>query len=96
MVAPDGTIWPNRHRYIVMQAPGRIEFLMDDGTDGGTPISVTVTLEPVADGTQITQVMVLPNAEAKAHALGFGADRLGMQTLGKLAAIAQSGVGVSL
>ena len=37
MIAPDGTVFPNRHRYTAHEPPGRIEFLMDSGNDADAP-----------------------------------------------------------
>ena len=88
MVAPDGTVFPNRHRYTAQVPATRLEFLMDADDDAGEPMVVVVTLYPENGGTRITQTITLPSVEAKQTALGFGADRLGQQTLDKLAAIA--------
>ena len=88
MIGPDGTIWPNRHRITRQIAPSRIEFLMDGDTDIGEPMQVVVTLEPEGHGTRLTQTITLPSAADKARVLGFGADRLGLQTLAKLEAVA--------
>lgn len=88
MVAPDGTIFPNRHRFTAQVPAARLEFLMDADDDATEPMVVVVTLHPENGGTRITQTITLPSADAKQKALGFGADRLGMQTLAKLAAIA--------
>lgn len=90
MIGPDGTVWPNRHRFTLYAPFTRIEFLMDDDTDGQPPITVDVTLTPEGTGTRLTQTMTLPSAEAKQGALGYGADRLGMQTMAKLAAEAEA------
>lgn len=90
MIAPDGTIFANRHRYTLMQAPQRIEFLMDDDTRDDPPMRVVVTLNAEGAGTFISQTITLPTAEAKIAALGFGADVLGLQTLAKLAALAEA------
>jgi uncharacterized protein YndB with AHSA1/START domain len=90
MTGPDGTVWPNRHRFTLHEPPARIEFLMDGDDDAHPPIEVVITLTPEGTGTRLTQTMTLPSAEAKQHALGFGADRLGLQTLAKLAATAEA------
>ncbi len=90
MIGPDGTVFPNRHRFTLRRAPSRIEFLMDSDDDSQPPMEVVVTLAPEGAGTRLTQTITLPTAEAKAVALGFGADRLGMQTMGKLAAVAEA------
>lgn len=89
MIAPDGTVFANRHRYKLWRAPARIEFLMDADDDSIAPMQVLVLMEPEGEGTRITQEITLPDAASRTAALGFGADRLGMQTLGKLAALAE-------
>jgi len=84
MIGPDGTVWPNRHRFTLQHPQTRIEFLMDGDDDSQPPMQVVVVIEPLGNGSRLTQTITLPSAEAKLHALGFGADRLGMQTLGKM------------
>ena len=88
MIAPDGTVFPNRHRFTAQIPARRLEFLMDGDDDATPPMIVKVTLVPEGQGTRITQTITLPSVEAKTRALGFGADRLGLQTLGKLGALA--------
>jgi uncharacterized protein YndB with AHSA1/START domain len=90
MIGPDGTVWPNRHRITLYAPVSRIEFLMDGDDDAQPPMLVEVTLTPEGTGTRLTQTITLPDAAAKQHALGFGADRLGLQTLAKLAAMAET------
>ena len=90
MVAPDGTVFANRHRYDVMQPASRIEFRMDADADKDDPIFVIVTLEAEGSGCRITQVMTLPTVERRNEAVGFGAEALGLQTLAKLAAMAEA------
>ena len=89
MIGPDGTVWVNRHRYSLMQPMERIEFLMDADDDSQPPMEVVVVIEPFGSGSRLTQTITMPNAEAKQAALGFGADRLGLQTFGKLDALAE-------
>jgi uncharacterized protein YndB with AHSA1/START domain len=88
MIRADGVVYANRHRYTLFRPTSRIEFLLDGDDDRQPPMTVEVTLTPEGQGTRITQTITLASAEAKQHALGFGADRLGLQTLGKLAALA--------
>ena len=84
MIGPDGTVWPNRHRFTLQRPQTRIEFLMDGDDDSQPAMQVVVVIEPLGNGSRLTQTITLPSAEAKLHALGFGADRLGLQTLGKM------------
>ena len=87
MIAPDGTIYPNRHRFTRQTPTTRIEFLMDADDDATEPMLVEITLTPEGTGTRLTQTITFPNTEAKTAALSFGADKLGQQTHGKLAAL---------
>ena len=88
MIAPDGTVFPNRHRYMAHEPPGRIEFLMDSGNDADVPMQVVVVIEPFGSGSRLTQTITLPSAEARQIAIGFGAEKLGLQTLDKMDALA--------
>lgn len=90
MIGPDGTVWPNRHRYTRAHAPHRLEFLLDGDDDDEAPILAEIILTPEAGGTRITQTLTFPSAEARNRALAFGADKLGQTTLAKLAAIVES------
>lgn len=90
MTGPDGTIWPNRHHALTYAPFHTITFLLDDDTDAGTPMEVTVTLTSKDGGTFLTQKIVLPTAEAYAGAKAFGAVELGLTTLAKLAAIVET------
>ncbi len=90
MIAPDGTVFVNRHRHTLWRAPERLEFLMDADDDAAEPMQVVVTLEPQGGGTLLTQTITFPSAMAKQGALAFGADRLGQQTLAKLARLAET------
>ena len=82
-----GQVWANRHRYSVM-TESRIEFLMDADAEG-EPMVVEVSLTPEAGGTRISQTITFPNAEGRVAALGYGADEKGLETLAKLAAMAE-------
>ena len=87
MIGPDGTVWPNRHRFTRYAPMTGITFLLDDDTDSYPAMEVVVSLTPEGGGVRLTQTITFPNAEAKAGALAFGAAELGETTLDKLAAI---------
>jgi uncharacterized protein YndB with AHSA1/START domain len=89
MIGPDGTVWPNRHHALTYQPHHRITFLMDDDTDNGPLMEVTVTLTPQDGGTLLIQKVVLPTAQAYAEAKAFGAIEAGQSTLAKLAAMVE-------
>jgi uncharacterized protein YndB with AHSA1/START domain len=85
MVAPDGTVWPTRHRYTAHLPHRRIDFLLDGDDVSEDSKVVRVTFMPDGDGTRVTLHMTFPSAAELARVRGFGAEALGMQTLGKLA-----------
>lgn len=82
-----GHTWANRHRYKVMRLD-RIEFLMDADAQG-EPMRVVVTLQPEPGGTRLTQTITFPDAEGRTAAMGYQADTRGLETLAKLAAVAE-------
>lgn len=88
MTGLDGKVWPNRHRYTRMEAPHRLEFLLDSGAEDEAPSEVVMTLTAEGDGTRIQYEMTFPSPAARAMAVGFGAVELGQQTLAKLATMA--------
>lgn len=88
MHGPDGTIYPNRHRFTVRDRPSRIEFIMDDGK-GNMPKTAVVQLVPEDGGTRITMTLTFATPEDREAAFRFGAYELGMTTLGKLAAVVE-------
>ncbi len=89
MRGPDGKVWPNRHRYTLMDRPRRIAFLMDDDADD-SPVPVVVTIEAVPGGTLLTQVMTFPTLAQRKQVEGFGAVELGNTTMAKLAHFAEN------
>ncbi len=82
-----GQTWANRHRYSVMNQ-NRIEFLMDDDAEGH-PMRVVIALNAEAGGTRLTQTITFPDADGRTAAMGYQADEKGLETLAKLAAIAE-------
>lgn len=87
MTGPDGTIWPNRHRFTRYTPMTGIAFLLDDDSDAAAPMQVVVTLTAQGAGTRLSQTITFPSAAAKAGAIAFGAEALGYTTLDKLGAI---------
>lgn len=85
MVGPDGTVWPNRHRYTAHVPERRIDYILDGDDDAGPAKVVRVTFVPEDGGTRVTLHMTFPSVAEVEAARGFGAEALGMQALGKLA-----------
>ena len=90
MLGPKGEVWANRHDIKLYDPPKRIEFVLSDDSGGEPHAWVTVTLEPEADGTRVTQVMVFPDVAIRQAVVDFGAIELGQTTLDKLAARAEA------
>jgi uncharacterized protein YndB with AHSA1/START domain len=85
MIGPDGTVYPNHHRYTRVQPLRRIEYALHWGENGPKHADAWVTFDATGDETRVTLGMVFVTAEECDKAKGFGAEALGLQTLGKLA-----------
>lgn len=85
MIGPDGTVYPNHHRYTRMQLHKRIEYDLLWGEDGPKHADASAVFEDLGTATRVKLGMVFVTAEKYAQAKGFGAVELGLQTLGKLA-----------
>ncbi|MEX0969163.1 MAG: SRPBCC domain-containing protein [Paracoccaceae bacterium] len=86
MIAPDGTVFPNRHRFTVYDKPSRIVYLLDDDGVGAQSKTAEITLTPKDGGTALRLSMTFSSAEELREAEGYNAVDMGYQTLGKLAA----------
>jgi uncharacterized protein YndB with AHSA1/START domain len=92
MIGPDGTVYPNHHRYGRVVPERTIAYELLWGENGPKHADATATFTPSgADVTEITLAMTFPTAEDCAQVRAFGAEALGLQTLGKLAAMATGG-----
>lgn len=85
MIAPDGTVFPNHHRYGAVIPETRLAYTLHWGENGPKHADAWATFDAVDGGTKITLGMVFASAQEYADAKGFGAPELGLQTLGKLA-----------
>lgn len=85
MIAPDGTVFPNHHKYRLFDAPRRIEYTLHWGEDGPKHADAWVQFDDHGDETRVTLSMAMATAEEWRNARAFGAEALGLQTLGKLA-----------
>ena len=84
MIAPDGTVFPNHHRYGEVRAEERIGYTLLWGENGPKHADAWATFEDQDGATKVTLGMVFSTAAAFQEAKGFGAVELGLQTLGKL------------
>jgi uncharacterized protein YndB with AHSA1/START domain len=85
MIGPDGTVYPNHHRYGLVQPTDRVEYSLLWGEDGPKHADVVVSFDDLGGATKVTLRMVFVTPKEYAEAKGFGALELGLQTLGKLA-----------
>lgn len=93
MIGPDGTVYPNHHRYHRMEEEAGISYSLLWGEDGPKHADADVTFDEVGtdggDGadatTRITLTMVLASEDECRAAKAFGAEALGQETLAKLA-----------
>ncbi|MBR0716068.1 SRPBCC family protein [Bradyrhizobium liaoningense] len=88
MIAPDGTLYPNRMRFLRIEKPRFIE--IDHGSDKDEDpgmFRTTITFESQSDGkTVLTMRQLHPTVAQREAGIGFGAVEYGYQTLDKLAA----------
>ena len=85
MIAPDGTVFPNHHRYGEVRAEERIGYALLWGENGPKHADAWALFDEADGATTVTLGMVFSTAAEFQTARGFGAVELGLQTLGKLA-----------
>ena len=85
MIGPDGTVYPNHHRYSRMQRQARIDYTLHWGEDGPKHADASAVFEDLGQRTKVTLSMTFITAKEYEEAKRFGAVELGYQTLGKLA-----------
>lgn len=84
MIAPDGTVFPNHHRYGEVRPEERIGYTLLWGENGPKHADAWALFEDLDGATKVTLGMVFTTAAEFQDAKGFGAEELGQQTLGKL------------
>ena len=85
MIGPDGTVFPNHHRYGEILPEDRLHYTLHWGENGPKHADAWARFEDQDGGTKVTLGMVFSTADEFRTAKGFGAVELGLQTLGKLA-----------
>lgn len=85
MIAPDGTVFPNHHRYGEVRAEDRIAYALLRGENGPRHADAWASFDEADGATTVTLGMIFSTAAEFQAARGFGAADLGQQTLGKLA-----------
>jgi len=87
MIAPDGTVFPNHHRYGAVIPEARLDYTLHWGENGPKHADAWASFDDLGGATRVTLGMVMATAQEYQEAKGFGAVELGLQTLGKLARI---------
>jgi uncharacterized protein YndB with AHSA1/START domain len=85
MIGPDGTVFPNHHKYGAMIPETRLDYTLHWGENGPKHADAWAMFEDIGGATRVTLGMVMATAKEYHDAKGFGAEALGLQTLGKLA-----------
>jgi uncharacterized protein YndB with AHSA1/START domain len=89
MIAPDGTVYPNRMQFRRIEKPRLIEaYHGTDADEDPGMFRFTITFDAHGDKTVLTMRQLHPTAAQRETVIGFGAVELGYQTLDKLAAYA--------
>lgn len=91
MIGPDGTIYPNHHRYHTVRPQERIGYELLWGENGPKHADAWASLDARGGETVVTLGMVFSSAAEFQTAKGFGAIELGQETLGKLERFALTG-----
>ena len=87
MIAPDGTVFPNHHKYGAVIPEARLDYTLHWGENGPKHADAWASFDDIGGATRVTVGMVMATAQEYHEAKGFGAVELGLQTLGKLARI---------
>lgn len=87
MIGPDGTVYPNHHKYGAMIPEARLSYTLHWGENGPKHADAWASFDDISGATKVTLGMVMATAKEYHDAKGFGAVELGLQTLGKLARI---------
>lgn len=85
MIGPDGTVYPNHHRYHTITPQDRLAYSLLWGENGPKHADAWAAFDDTPEGTRVTLGMVFTTGAEFQTARGFGAVELGQQTLGKLA-----------
>jgi uncharacterized protein YndB with AHSA1/START domain len=91
MIAPDGTVFPNHHRYVEVRPEERLAYILLWGENGPKHADAWASFEDMGEATKVTLGMVMSTAAEYQTAKGFGAEELGQQTLGKLERVVMGG-----
>lgn len=84
MIGPDGTVYPNHHRYGEVKAGQSLAYTLHWGENGPKHADAWASFEDEGDTTRLTLCMLFATTAEFRQARDMGAIELGHQTLGKL------------
>lgn len=90
MIGPDGTVFPNHHRYVEVRPEERLAYTLLWGENGPKHADAWASFEDQDGATKVVLGMVFSTEAEFQQAKGFGAVELGQQTLGKLERFAKA------
>lgn len=90
MIGPDGTVFPNHHRYVQVRPEERIAYTLVLGENGLEHADAWASFEDQDGATKVVLGVVFSTEAEFQQAKGFGAVELAQQTLGKLERFASS------
>lgn len=90
MIGPDGTVYPNHHRYGRFDQRDGIDYELLRGENGPKHADAEVRFEDRGETTRVTLRMTFVTPEEYRQARDFGAEDLGRQTLDRLARFARA------
>ncbi|TRA97322.1 MULTISPECIES: SRPBCC family protein [Rhizobium/Agrobacterium group] len=90
MIGPDGTVFPNHHRYVEVRPEERLAYTLLWGENGPKHADAWASFEDQDGATKVVLGMVFSTEAEFQQAKGFGAVELGQQTLGKLERFARA------
>lgn len=85
MIGPDGTVYPNHHRYGDVLPMERFSHRLHGRENGPIHATALAGFANLGDNTRVTLAMTFASADECRQAKAFGAETPGLQTLGKLA-----------
>jgi uncharacterized protein YndB with AHSA1/START domain len=91
MIGPDGTVFPNHHRYLLFERNSGIDYALHWGENGPKHADASARFEERGDRTKVTLTMTFVTVKEYNEALGFCAAELGQETLAKLERFARAG-----
>ncbi len=93
MIGPDGTVYPNRHRFRRIRPMSQIDYDLDDDGKGEHAFRALVRFWAEGEGARVSLIMLTGDATERYAMAEFGAIDFGYTTLDCLAEAAMAGEG---